>query len=149
MANPDSHEFHVIRWRFFVNNCWLSLTAGISIYVGTLILGYPYGWIALLYVAKYALWSLKDMSNLRVVISTDGVEGPGLTFTSEPRYIAVADIVAQKTGIRGGRFFIEGQNGTSITSRLFWYDENARERIRKFISRVNPKTYLNLVDVLT
>ncbi|MDV6030247.1 MAG: hypothetical protein F9B45_09085 [Phycisphaera sp. RhM] len=141
-------EFHVVRWRFFINNCWLASTAGISIYIGTLLLGYPYGWIALLYVLKYALWSLKDMTNLRVILTSGGIEGPGFMFISTPRFLAWSDIDASRTGIRGGRFFIEGNDGTSITSRLFWYDSEAQKSITAFVSSVNPATYLNLTDVL-
>ena len=100
MTDTDFKTYRVQRWRFFVNTCWVSWTAGFLIYILTLVLGYPYGWAALVLVARAGFWSLGDMDRYRLTISPDTVEGPGLLLTSERRGISIDHINAKRTGIR-------------------------------------------------
>ncbi|GAB5405224.1 MAG: hypothetical protein Aurels2KO_34550 [Aureliella sp.] len=144
----DSETYQVQRWRFFLNTCWVSWTAGFLIYILTLILDYPYGWAALVLVARAGIWSLDDMDRYRVTLSTHTVQGPGLMLTSERRTISLDHINTKRTGVRSGRFFIEDNEGNTITSRLFWYDRSDRDAIIKFLRSVNHRLHLNLSDLI-
>ncbi|GAB5407391.1 MAG: hypothetical protein Aurels2KO_56220 [Aureliella sp.] len=144
----DSDTYRVQRWRFFVNTCWVSWTAGFLIYILTLVFGYPYGWAALLLAARAGFWSLGDMDRYRLTISDKTVEGPGLLLTSERRSISIDRINARRTGIRGGRFFIEDDDGNTITSRLFWYDRIERDAILNFLRTASHRLHLNLKDLI-
>lgn len=143
-----SQTYRVQRWRFFINTCWVSWTGGFLIYILTLVLGYPYGWAALLLVARASLWSLGDMERYRLSVSPNTVEGPGLLLTSDRREISIDRINAKRTGIRSGRFFIEDKDGNTITSRLFWYQRDDRGAIVEFLRLVNPRLHLNFRDLI-
>ncbi|GAB5403953.1 MAG: hypothetical protein Aurels2KO_21840 [Aureliella sp.] len=148
MTDNEPKTYRVRRWRFFVNTCWVSWTGGFLIYIFTLLLAYPYGWAALLLVARSGFWSLGDMNRYRLTISPDAVGGPGLLLTSERRIISVDQINARRSGIRSGRFFIEDNDGNTITSRLFWYDREERDAIVDILRSVNRSLYLTLSDLM-
>ncbi len=147
MTDTQSETYRVHRWRFFVNTCWVSLTAGFLIYIFVWVLGYPYGWAALLLVARACLWSLGDMDRYRLTITSDLVSGPGLMLTSERRDITIDHINPKKTGISGGRFFIEDNEGNTITSRLFWYHREDRDAIVEFLRLVSLRLHLRIKDL--
>lgn len=112
------------------------------------VLGYPYGWAALVLVARAGFWSLGDMDRYRLTISRDTVEGPGLLLTSDRRGIPTNCINPKRTGIRSGRFFIEDIDGNIITSRLFWYNRDERDAIVEFLRSVSHRLHLNLSDLI-
>ena len=88
------------------------------------------------------------MDRYQLTISRDTVEGPGLLLTFERREIPTNSINPRRTGIRSGRFFIEGTDGNTITSRLFWYDRAEHDSIVEFIQSVSHRLHLNLSDLI-
>jgi len=145
MLKPAVHKAD--RWRYFINTCWVSLTAGFLIYVFTLLLDIPYGWAALLLFVRAAFWSIiLDINNLNISIANGRFSGPGLLATSAPKTILFDAIVPEKIRIRNGRFFVEDSDDTLVTARLFWYPPDARESIEDFLDELRRRTIFSTVN---
>ena len=124
----NTMTFPAERWRYFVNTCWVSLTAGFLISFFAWFLEIPYGWAALLLFVRAAFWALiLDIENLSVTVSNLDVTGPGLIPTSPPKTLPINRL--SKVSYIGARFFLEGSDGGTISARWHWYPPDVRQEL--------------------
>lgn len=126
------------RLRFFLATCWVSLTAGILLYILTFVFQYPFWFVLGILLLRAVVQSFRDMDQFTIKFADGQISGVSL-FGGRLSF-PVTKINWSKTYVRNGRFFIESVGGETISARLFWYTAEAQSNINRLVHGVRTPT---------